>query len=128
MIDTLVIYSLSIYWIFHVLSRSDLMSRPRKVFNDVAPQWMVYISQCAFCFTSWIGLLAATCVSLWVGVLVVPLYILAGPVINLMLDLFIRILIVKSQPPVIVSSVTASCGDQFYSYTGPIKDSPTNDL
>ncbi len=99
MIDSLILYSLSIYFAFHVIARSDIMSQPRAVFERVAPSWLVYVSKCAFCFTSWVGLAAAVCGSLWVGTVVVPMYLLAGPVVNLLVDLAVRALIRANEPP-----------------------------
>jgi len=115
MIDALIIYSLSIYWLFHILSKSEIMRAARELFNRTMPSWMIYISQCAFCFTSWAGILVMIGMSLWYGGIVVPLYLLAGPVFNLVLDLLVRVLLKTIEPPIIITS--SSSGGGNYTYT-----------
>lgn len=50
------IYSLSVYFFFHIISQADILSKPRNWIIKTFPWWMTYWTQCAFCFTFWVGI------------------------------------------------------------------------
>ncbi len=106
MIDALFLYSLSIYWLFHLLTRADLLSAPRRWVFSTFPSWLTYPLGCAYCFTFWVGLFFAVATTFWVGVVAIPFCLLAAPVFNLVLDLGVRALIRANEPPIIPPSAT----------------------
>lgn len=97
MLESLIIFALSVYWLFHVLTRSDLTARPRAWVLSWAPAWLAYISTCAFCFTSWValGLVLIGAINWTLAALC------AAPVVNMVLDLVVRTLIRANEPPVL---------------------------
>ncbi len=100
MIEQLIIFSLSVYWLFHVLSRSDILAKPRELAARHAPKWLTYIFHCAFCFTWWVAI--GLTLAQWVmsGWMVINLVIIFGaPVVNMMLDLVVKALIRANEPP-----------------------------
>ncbi len=99
--EALLIHCLFIYWLFHVLTRSDLLATPRAWFLLVMPKWVGYVATCAFCFTfhtAWIYMVLQMVLTGWL--VFQPLYLFAAPVINMVLDLVVRALIRINEPPV----------------------------
>ncbi len=94
------VYCLSVYWLYHLLSRADLLSRPRNWFIQTAPKWLSYPLSCAFCFTFHFGWIVGV-----VGLVQLSLLTLcAAPVFNMAVDLVIRGLIRWNEPPIIDST------------------------
>ncbi len=84
---------LAVYFVFHLVSQSDLFEKVRRLARTVLPSWLTYPLDCAFCFTFhtlWVleGLLWMTG-NTDVGIESVIL-LLTAPVINLVLDLAVR--------------------------------------
>lgn len=103
----LLIYALCVYAVFHFLTRSDMMRRPREWVLARSPRGVRYVSTCAFCFTAWVAIaLMAVHLMLTGELRIVPAALMAAPVINLVLDLIVTALRRANEPPVI--QVTAS--------------------
>lgn len=96
MLDNFIIYCLSIYFFFHLFGRSDIAAPLRCGLSKILPSWLLYIGRCSFCFSFWVGLIASIFVSWYAGLLVIPYFILAAPVFNLVLDLIVQSLLVKT--------------------------------
>src|ERR1035437_4730536 len=98
----LLIFSLTIYFFFHIWTRSDLIARPREWILSHVPQWLAFLVTCSFCFTfhvAWLGTIA-----LWIltgNLFFSPAILFAAPVINLVLNLVVKVLIRENEPPVI---------------------------
>lgn len=55
MLEQLIIYSLSIWFVFYLANHSDLFYPPRRwVYSKVGP-FIGYLLQCALCCTFWIS-------------------------------------------------------------------------
>lgn len=104
--DFLIIAALIIYATYHVASRSDIFKDLRDWARCSLPKWMTYPLSCCFCWTvhcCWISTLLAW---FWTGYLSLSIgYLLAVPVINLVLDLVVQHLIRLNSPPVIITNV-----------------------
>jgi hypothetical protein len=101
---SLIVFSLSVYFLYHLLSRSDLLRRPREWAYKVLPGWVTYVISCAFCFTWWVSLFAT-----FIGA--VPLtaaYLLAAPVVNLLVDQVLQWLFRTNEPPMFICSPTGT--------------------
>lgn len=109
----LIVYSLVIYSLFHILSRSDLLNRPRTWAVRVLPGWMTYVLNCPFCMTFHAGWIFPLIGLLFTGTLALSVtYLLAAPVVNLVLDQVIQALFRHNAPPML------DAGHQ--SYTGTL--------
>jgi hypothetical protein len=103
--ETLILYSLSVYWLYHILSRADILKRPRAWAQRVLPSWLSYPLTCAFCFTWWVGVVSTLVVMVWAGVIVFsPIHLFAAPVVCYVLDLVVQGLIRYNTPPVFTIS------------------------
>lgn len=100
--DFLIIAALIIYFTYHVASRSDIFKDLRDWARCSLPKWMTYPLSCCFCWTfhcCWVSTLLAW---FWTGYLSLSIgYLLAIPVINLVLDLVVQHLIRLNSPPII---------------------------
>lgn len=93
MIESLLVYALSVYALFHVVGRSDLLAKPRAWALRVLPAKVTYPISCAFCFTIWTSLFLAALMWVLTGfVFASHLSLLAAPVINLLVDLLVKAL------------------------------------
>lgn len=102
MIESIVIWSLLTYFVFHVVSRSDLCAKPRAWAFRTLPGWLSYPITCPLCFTFHASWLASLLVFMWSGVLLVNLAMWFGaPVINMVVDLCVRVLRRADEPPLI---------------------------
>lgn len=107
MLDQLVVYSLSVYFFFHLFGRSDILAGPRGWANKVFPSALTYPLNCSFCFTWWVGVGVTVATSLYLGVFFVsPIVLLGAPVLNLLLDRAIERLNPKALS--VFGTVTAS--------------------
>lgn len=93
MFSNLIIYCLSIYFFFHLFGRSDIAASLRCGLNKILPSGILYIGQCAFCFTFWVGLVVSVVISFFAGLVFIPYFLFAAPVLNLILDLVVRALL-----------------------------------
>ncbi len=77
-------YSLSVYFFFFLVCHSTIFSVVREKIFNMVPPGIVYIANCAFCFTFWIScaLVSAFQLPFW--------YLLAAPVVNLLIDSLYR--------------------------------------
>ncbi len=104
--ESLILYALAVYFLFHVAARSDLLTRPRAWVTRTLPGWLTYPLGCAFCFTWWstwvLGILGITSLNV--------VTLCAAPVVNLILDLVVCGLRRANEPPVIASSTTTARG------------------
>ncbi len=104
MLDAVILYSLAIYMVFHVASRSDILAKPRGWVLRTLPGWLVYPLSCGLCFTFWL-----TLVGNLLGFVRVDLIVLfAAPVVNMVLDLVVRALIRANEPPVCLPAMLES--------------------
>lgn len=111
--DTLILYSLSVYFLFHVISRADITSAPRTWVLARLPKPLSYALTCPFCFAWWLGVGLTLCLALFQGVIMVSvLHLCATPVLCYLLDLIIQALVRVNTPPVVPtpSSLTFSNG------------------
>lgn len=88
--DSILIYALTIYFWFHLVSQSDLFARPRAWWVKTVPGWISYPTSCAFCFTWWSGVLLTLLSCLDTGVLWIDTSVLfVAPVINHLVSLLV---------------------------------------
>ena len=115
LIDNFILYSLSVYWFYHLVSRSDIMERPRNWAFRVFPDTVVYPLNCSYCMTFWIGVLGGLPFMYnLVGLAAVPICLFAAPTFNLVLDLGVKALIkVNEESKTVTTStyVTRTYGD-----------------
>ncbi len=96
MLEALLIYALCCYLVYHVLARSDLLAKPRAWAFRSLSGWLTYPLTCALCATWWLGVAGSV-----VGFISAPFWmLLAAPVVNMVLDLIVRLLIRANEPPV----------------------------
>lgn len=108
MLDHLIVFALSVYWLYHLLTRSDLTATLRAWVLSWAPGWLAYIGTCVFCFTFHVALLLTL-----LGVINASIVALcAAPVVNMVLDMVVRWLIRANEPPVMGEGQTVTQGDQ----------------
>lgn len=89
--DEILIYSLVIYFFFHVFSRSDLLAKPRLWAQSSLPGWTTYPLSCCFCFSFWVTIVVALAISLTsFGFVSSSGFLFVPPVINYFLDLVAR--------------------------------------
>lgn len=100
-IGSLAVYSLSIYFFFHVWNRSSLLLRPRNWVNKTFWHFLVEMSQCSFCFTFWFGLCLVGFSFIFLPFAVFPIFFFAAPVINFILDVIIVKLTKENKPLVL---------------------------
>lgn len=115
MFSNLIIYCLSIYFFFHLFGRSDIAASLRCGLNKILPSGILYIGQCAFCFTFWVGLVVSVVISFFAGLVFIPYFLFAAPVLNLVLDLVVRALLRVNST---TASFTVSTTGLGQSYTG----------
>lgn len=96
MLDNFIIYCLSIYFFFHLFGRSDIAAPLRCGLSKVLPSWLLYIGKCSYCFTFWVSLIISGVVSWYAGFWVIPYFLLAAPVFNLLLDLAVQGLMART--------------------------------
>ncbi len=77
-------YSLSLYFFFYLICHASILDLPRKAILNKLHFILVYIANCAFCFSFWASCLVVAVIQLpnW--------FILAAPVINLLIDSLYR--------------------------------------
>lgn len=116
MLEALLIYSLSLYLVYHVVSRSDLLTKPRAWAFRMLPGWLTYPLTCALCATWWMGIAGSI-----VGLIVAPWWmLLAAPVVNMVLDLIVKALMRANESPVMGEGKTVTSGDQsITTWSGP---------
>ena len=103
---SLIVFCLSVYFLFHVLSRSDLLNRPREWAYKTLPSWVTYVLGCAFCFTWWAALFASFIGAIpWAAT-----YLFAAPVVNLLVDQVLQMLLRANTTVFLVSSSEAVTG------------------
>ncbi len=111
--ETLIFPALFIYFLYHVLTRSDLCAPARAWGRLFAPQWLVYIWHCPLCFSFWTSVGYTLWTMVTTGFLIFfPILLFAVPVFNMVLDLVVKALIRVNEPPVIGEGKTLTCGDQ----------------
>ncbi len=110
--EDFIVYSLSVYWLFHLVSRSDIMEAPRNWAFRVFPYSLSYPLTCAYCMSFWIGLFVGLPIMYdIIGFSALPVCLLAAPVFNLLLDLEISSLIKANQEgPEIKTYTTVQSG------------------
>jgi hypothetical protein len=95
--DTAFVYSLMVYFFYHLIAESTILSAPRAWVTRVAPPWMTYPLRCPLCFTWWVGALTTLAfrwnTDIWVFD---PLTLFIAPVINMFLGLLADYLKTKS--------------------------------
>ncbi len=116
MLVAVILYSLAVYFAFHLASRADILAKPRAWVFRKLPSWLVYPLTCAFCFTFWL-----TLGSNLLGFIATDLIVLlAAPVVNMVLDLIVRALIRANEPPLVkVESPGLTFGTDTYVGRGP---------
>lgn len=117
MLDQLLTYALTVYLAYHVVSRSELLRRPREWAKAKLPAKLVYPLGCALCWTWWCGL--ALTAGIWIGtgtLLLSATVLFAAPVFNMVLDLAVRALLKANEPPQFTISTTG-CDNSF---KGPV--------
>lgn len=114
--ETLIFPALFVYFLYHVLTRSDLCAPARAWAKPFAPQWLVYIASCPLCFSFWAGVGYTIWTVVTTGFLIFfPILLLAVPVFNMVLDLVVKALIRANEPPVIGEGKTVTEGDRSIS-------------
>lgn len=104
--ETLIFPALFIYFIFHVLTRSDLCAPARALAKPFAPQWLIYVFGCALCFSFWSGVAYTIWTVVTTGLLIFfPILLFAVPVFNMVLDLVVKALIRANEPPTLPSGI-----------------------
>lgn len=102
-------FSFVIYFFYHIIHRSDLFKSPRAWMVMALHPKLVYISNCAFCMTFWIGLLIACLGWFLTGHFITSAGLfLVAPVVNLILDLVVEGLIRFNTPPMITFNTASS--------------------
>lgn len=105
MLESLFIYTVGVYFFYHLLSRSDLLEKPRTGLIKILPKWFTYPLSCCFCFTFWSGWFVFILQWVTTGLFVIsPTMLLAAPVINFVLDLVVRALIRVNEQPILISA------------------------
>lgn len=95
----LLVYCLALYMVYHVLTRGNILARPRRWAAKRAPKWLLYIGGCPLCFTWWVTL------ALWViGVAGSIWLVLAAPTVVMIIDGVVRALRRANEPPVICTT------------------------
>lgn len=119
MLSFLIVYALIIYWLFHVIARSDILAHPRAWVLRTLPAKLTYPLSCSFCFTIWTGILLTV-----TGVVgFSPTVLFAAPVVNLVLDLCVRAFIRANEPSVLLTplasetTTSSSCTGNTWSGT-----------
>lgn len=111
--EALILWTLGVYFLFHVLARADLLARPRNWLVKVLPTWMTYPLGCAFCFSWWTAVFTTALVLVTSGWFILDLArLLAAPVINLIVDLCVRALMRANEPPLIEVKPSVQEGDR----------------
>lgn len=84
----LIVYALVVYFVYHLVAKSDLLAAPRGWALRVLPSWLMYPAECPYCFTFWVTTLL-TLVEWWArGMLHIRLDLLmAAPVVNYLIGL-----------------------------------------
>ena len=91
MFESFLFYILSVYFVYHVLSRSEILDRPRNYFLKSFPWWVTKPLTCAFCMAFWSGILMGVGILLTSGVIVVStINLMAAPVAVFVLDLVVQ--------------------------------------
>jgi hypothetical protein len=81
MISTLLIYSLTVFFLFYLVNHADLFDKVRLAVIPSLPHWLSYPIQCAFCACFWITL------SLWYFNLADLWLVFTAPPVTLLLNL-----------------------------------------
>src|SRR4051812_32749036 len=112
--ESLILWCLGVYFVFHVLARSDILVRPRNWLVKVLPSWMTYPLGCAFCFSFHVGWMVTLLVLITTGWFILDFArLLVAPVINLIVDLCVRALMRANETPVVTTTVsTTQAGDR----------------
>lgn len=124
--ETLIIYTLTVYFIFHVLSRSEITKRARTWLFKRLHGKLTYALNCPFCFAWWSGVGVTLYLLLHSGTLyLLPIHLFCAPVLCYTLDLLLRALLRINEPPVVVQQLTAPTvsNGSFTSYTVSSGDS-----
>lgn len=84
----LIVYTLTVYFIYHVVARSDLLARPRQWLVARLPGWLAYPLECAFCLSWWIGASLTAGAMVTTGTLSIdPVILCAAPVLCYLIGL-----------------------------------------
>lgn len=97
--DDLLIYSLGVFFFYHLVAHSDLLKSPREWAIRVLPSWMTYPLSCPFCATWWITVFL--CI---ISLQFLPVFLLCAPVINYVIGLTTDALKLYLQPPRVTQS------------------------
>lgn len=91
MLESLILYVLCVYFVFHIVSRSTILEGPRTYLVQILPSWVTYPLFCAFCFTWWIGWGLGILILLTTGLWVMSiLNFMAAPVMAFIIDLCVQ--------------------------------------
>lgn len=106
---SIILYSFIVYFFYHIIHRSDLFKSPRAWMTMALHPKLVYIFNCAFCMTFWVGLFIAVIGWLFTGHFLISIGLFTvAPVINLILDLAVQGLIRYNSPPMITFNTAVS--------------------
>ena len=75
-------YCFIVYFFYHLLSQSEVLSKPRAWFIRTFPRFITYILGCPFCFTWWISILWTLLTWYEIGFVINTEVIFIAPVIN----------------------------------------------
>lgn len=120
--EPLILYSLSVYFLFYVLGRSRLTRPAREYLARVLPRWVMYPLECSFCFTFHLGWLMTLVAFLLTGTLQLSILTLcASPILVMMIDLIVKALEWRGSPMTLTYGGTTgiSTTGTSITYKGP---------
>lgn len=99
---SILVYCLCVYFFFHLSCCAEILDKPRAWFLATYPKWLTYPTQCAFCGTFWVTLVA------WLMGHVPFVYLFVAPVINYLINLYVA---QHSGGRLVSYTVTSRAGD-----------------
>lgn len=103
--DATIIYSLFLYLWYHLLSRSDILARPRDWVLRTFPSFLTYPLTCSLCFTWWVSLILTGFLWFINGKWDLVLgYAFTAPIINYLIDLWVRQSLSRLTPPLLTKA------------------------
>lgn len=105
--EGLIYFAIAVYFLFHLVSKSDLLARPREWLVKTLGPTLSYPLSCVFCWSWWLTLITAVFANPGFPLPIVTVTFV--PVFNLVLDS----LITKLKADVEKSSVTINDSDRF---------------
>lgn len=84
----LVIYTLTVYFLWHVAARADIVAAPRRWLTERLPGWLMYPVSCPLCWCFWISASLTAGSFLSTGTLSIdPVILCAAPVLCYLIGL-----------------------------------------